>query len=116
MENIIPRWEWRTFGESFGEAEHRLPELETGMVQESDELYLPPPLPNENAKSRDLQMDIKPLEQVNPDGLEQWNPVMKGAFPLPAAVVKSVFIAVGVPPPPLTRPEYTLQQFISELV
>ena len=116
MENIIPRWEWRTFGESFGEAEHRLPELETGMVQESDELYLLSPAADANAKVRDLLMDIKTLEQVNPDGLEQWKPVMKGAFPLPAAVVKSVFIAVGVTPPPLTRPDYTLQQFISELV
>ena len=27
---IVPRWEWRTFGETFGEAEERLAELEPG--------------------------------------------------------------------------------------
>jgi len=30
--------------------------------------------------------------------------------------VQSVFSAVGVAPPPLVRPDYTLQQFITELV
>jgi len=116
MENIIPRWEWRTFGESFGESDHQFATLEAGNVQESDELYLLSPAADANAKVRDLLMDIKTLEQVNPDGLEQWKPVMKGAFPLPATVVQSVFSAVGVAPPPLVRPDYTLQQFITELV
>ena len=116
MENIIPRWEWRTFGESFGESDHRFATLEAGKVQESDELYLLSPAADANAKVRDLLMDIKTLEQVNPDGLEQWKPVMKGAFPLPAAVVKSVFSSLGVALPPLARPDYTLQQFITELV
>jgi hypothetical protein len=86
MENIIPRWEWRTFGETFGESDDRFAALEPGGGQESDELYLLSPSTDENVKIRDLLMDIKTLEQVNPDGLEQWKPVMKGAFPLPAAV------------------------------
>ena len=41
-------------------------------------------------------MDIKKLEQVNTDGLEQWKPVMKGGFPLPAAELKKVFESLGV--------------------
>ncbi len=115
MENIIPRWEWRTFGESFGESDDRFAALEPGDVQESDEIYLLSPVNVENVKIRYQLMDIKTLEQVNPDGLEQWKPVMKGTFPLPAAEVKNVFSALGVAPPPLARADYTLEQFVAEL-
>ena len=37
---IVPRWEWRTFGSSFGAAEARMAGLEPTGIQESDELYL----------------------------------------------------------------------------
>ncbi len=116
MENIIPRWEWRTFGETLGESDDRFAALEPAGVRESDELYLLSPITDENVKIRDLLMDIKTLEQVNPDGLEQWKPIMKGAFPLPAAEVKHVFNALGIAPPPLARAHYTLEQFVAELV
>ena len=115
MENIIPRWEWRTFGESFGEADSKFAALQPTGVQESDEIYFLSPAGEQNVKVRDRLMDIKVLEQVNPDSLEQWKPVMKGAFPLPAAKVQNVFDALGVAPPPLTRPDYTLEQFVHEL-
>jgi exopolyphosphatase / guanosine-5'-triphosphate,3'-diphosphate pyrophosphatase len=115
MENIIPRWEWRTFGESFGEADDRFAALEPGGVQESDEIYFLSPAGDQNVKVRDRLMDIKTLEQVNPDGLEQWKPVMKGTFPLPAAEVKKVFDALDVAPPSLARADYTLEQFVKEL-
>jgi exopolyphosphatase / guanosine-5'-triphosphate,3'-diphosphate pyrophosphatase len=103
LENIIPRWEWRTFGESFGVSDDRFAALEPTSTQESDELYLLSSVTNENVKVRDLLMDIKALQRVNADGLEQWKPVLKGAFPLPAAEVKNVFTALGVAPPPLAR-------------
>jgi len=115
MENIIPRWEWRTFGESFGEADSKFAAFQSTGVQESDEIYFLSPAGEQNVKVRDRLMDIKVLEQVNPDSLEQWKPVMKGAFPLPAAKVQNVFDALGVAPPPLTRPDYTLEQFVHEL-
>jgi len=115
MENIIPRWEWRTFGESFGEPENQFTAIEPGGAQESDEIYLLSPVNVANVKVRDLLMDIKTLEQVNPDGLEQWKPVMKGTFPLPAGEVKNVFDKLGVAPPTLARTDYTLEQFVAEL-
>ncbi len=115
MENIIPRWEWRAFGEGLGDADQQFAALEPGGVQESDEIYLLSPVTDENVKIRDLLMDIKTLQQVNADGLEQWKPVMKGAFPLPAAQVKDVFEALGVAPPVLARADYTLEQFVDEL-
>jgi exopolyphosphatase/guanosine-5'-triphosphate,3'-diphosphate pyrophosphatase len=56
------------------------------------------------------------LQQVNEDGLEQWKPIMKGAFPLPVAEITNVFAAFRVQPPAFARTEYTLQQFIDELI
>jgi high affinity sulfate transporter 1 len=35
-ENILPGWEWRTFGENFGASEDRFAALEPGGIQESD--------------------------------------------------------------------------------
>jgi exopolyphosphatase/guanosine-5'-triphosphate,3'-diphosphate pyrophosphatase len=115
MTEIIPRWEWRTFDERLAASDDPFAGLEAGGVQESDELYLLSPASDENVKVRDLLMDIKTLERVNADGLEQWKPVMKGAFPLRAAEVMKVFTALRVVLPPLARADYTLEQFIAEL-
>jgi len=115
MANIIPRWEWRTFGDNFGDADAAFAQLTPKDVVESDEIYFLSPAGDENVKVRDKLMDIKILQQVNADGLEQWMPVMKGAFPLPAAEVKKVFDAFKIAPPSLTRDDYTLEQFIDEL-
>ena len=115
MDEIIPRWEWRTFGESFGECDQRFASLVLETVQEGDEMYLLSPATDENVKIRDRLMDIKRLQQVNADGLEQWRPVMKAAFPLPAALAGKVFDALGVPAPSPERGAYTLDQFIEEL-
>ena len=40
-------------------------------------------LVDENVKVRDDLLDVKELERVNRDGLEQWTPVLKAAFPIP---------------------------------
>ena len=93
MAEIIPRWEWRSFGRRFGEAETRLAALTPGGVQESDEIYLLSGAGG-NVKVRDALMDIKVLRQVNADGLEQWTPVMKAGFPLPASEAAKVFEAL----------------------
>ncbi len=81
MQTIKPRWEWRTFGQRFGEAEQRLAALAPQGQQESDEVYLLSS-GGGNVKVRAALMDIKVLKQVNADGLEQWIPVMKAEFPL----------------------------------
>src|SRR5262245_24254188 len=114
MEAIIPRWEWRTFAASFGDADRRFRQLPRGQVQESDELYLLSPNCDANVKIRDELMDIKALEQVNADGLEQWRPVMKGRFPLPASEVAKVCAALRIAPLS-PRDEYSLEQIQVEL-
>jgi len=115
MAPIIPRWEWRTFGSRFGPAETRFAELKSTGVQDSDELYLLAGT-DDNVKIRDDLMDIKLLREVDPDGLERWEPVMKQGFPLGAAEMKQVFAALNLAPPPLDREAYTLEQFLDELV
>ena len=112
---IIPRWEWRVFGTGFGAAEEAFADLTPGPIAESDEVYLLSAA-GSNVKVRDGLMDIKFLREVDGDGLERWEPVMKAGFPLPAAEVPRVFDALGVLAPPLTRDAYSLDQFLAELV
>jgi exopolyphosphatase / guanosine-5'-triphosphate,3'-diphosphate pyrophosphatase len=111
MDKIIPRWEWRSFGRTFGEAEARLAELTPEAVQESDEVYLLSGA-GDNVKVRADLMDIKVLREVNADGLEQWTPVMKAGFPLPSGEVAKVFESLQLPVPGLSRASYTLDEFI----
>jgi exopolyphosphatase/guanosine-5'-triphosphate,3'-diphosphate pyrophosphatase len=114
MAQIVPRWEWRTFGTHFGIAETRFAELTASGEKESDELYFLGGS-GANAKVRDDLMDIKVLRDVNPDGLERWEPVMKQPFPLPAAEVAKVFASLGLAAPKLKRETYTLEQFVKEI-
>jgi exopolyphosphatase / guanosine-5'-triphosphate,3'-diphosphate pyrophosphatase len=94
---IVPRWEWRTFGERFGDAEDRFAELTPESVQESEEVYVLSWVADETVKVRDGLLDIKHLEHVNEDGLEQWKPVLKEGFPLSADAVGVALGALGVP-------------------
>jgi exopolyphosphatase/guanosine-5'-triphosphate,3'-diphosphate pyrophosphatase len=111
---IIPRWEWRTFGARFGPADAAFAALTRIGIQESDELYLLSGA-GDNVKVRDDLMDIKVLKEVDADGLEQWTPVMKAGFPLPTAEMAKVFEALRLDVPPMSRDTYTLDQFVSEL-
>ena len=114
MSEIVPRWEWRWFGDRFGPAATRLASLTPGAVQESSETYLLSGA-GDNVKVRDALMDIKVLREVDCNGLEQWTPVMKAGFPLPADEVAKVFAALRLDPPALRRASYDLEQFIDEL-
>jgi exopolyphosphatase / guanosine-5'-triphosphate,3'-diphosphate pyrophosphatase len=114
MPEIIPRWEWRWFGPHFGSAAPILAAMTPSAVQESSETYLLSGA-GDNVKVRDALMDIKVLREVSPDGLEQWTPVMKAGFPLPATDATKVFEALRLTPPSMRRENYTLEQFIEEL-
>jgi exopolyphosphatase/guanosine-5'-triphosphate,3'-diphosphate pyrophosphatase len=60
-------------------------------------------------------MDIKVFIETNPDGLEQWRPVMKAGFPLAVSDVEHVLQALRLPVPPLESEAYTLDQFVAEI-
>jgi exopolyphosphatase / guanosine-5'-triphosphate,3'-diphosphate pyrophosphatase len=113
---IVPRWEWRTFGESFGPAEELLGARTPEREHESDELYLLSQESDASVKVRGSLMDVKQLEAVDGNGLEQWRPVLKTGFPLVAADVSTVLSALGVPAPQLDRDSYTLEQLVDEIV
>jgi exopolyphosphatase / guanosine-5'-triphosphate,3'-diphosphate pyrophosphatase len=115
LTTIVPRWEWRVFGDGLEAVEAAFASLTPGPVQESDELYLLSAA-GANVKIRAELMDIKLLREVDDNGLERWEPVLKQGFPLPAAAVSRVFDALGVAPPPLARDAYTFAQFLDELV
>lgn len=113
MVEIVPRWEWRSFGRRFGEAEARLAALTPAGVQESDEIYLLSRA-GANVKVRDALLDIKLLMQVNADGLEQWAPVLKAAFPLPATEATKVFELLRLPVPSRPLASCTLDDLKQE--
>lgn len=59
------------------------------------------------------KMDIKTFVQ-SVDGLEQWNPLMKGEFPISAEVLRNeVYPAFMVECPELTKDTYTYEEFIA---
>ena len=95
MAEIVPRWEWRTFGSRFGTAEPFFAGLEPDAIQESDELYLLSE-GDANVKIRDELVDVKALNAVDSAGLEQWVPVMKAEFPLASADLEKVYDALGL--------------------
>ena len=113
---MIPRWEWRAFGESFGDADDRFSALDPEKVVESDEVYLLSTGSDASVKIRDSKLDVKLLQSVDADGLERWKPVLKAAFPLGRDDVAAVFAALCIDGPPMSRGEYTLEQLIEELV
>jgi exopolyphosphatase/guanosine-5'-triphosphate,3'-diphosphate pyrophosphatase len=115
-DGIVPRWEWRTFGESFGHADDLLAEREPERVQESDELYLLSQESDASVKVRSGSMDVKQLQTVDGEGLEQWRPVLKAGFPLGAGDVSTVLSALGVSGQELAREAYTLDQLVGEVV
>ena len=103
MSVIIPRWEFRTFGQHFGAAEAAFGAMTPGAVQESDEVYL---LVDDGQPTTDVVkirfdlMDVKTLREVNSDGLERWEPVAKVAFPIAPADMAIVTGALRLPSTP----------------
>ena len=114
MAEIVPRWEWRTFGSHFGAAEPFFAELEPDAIQESDELYLLSE-GEANVKIRDELVDVKALNAVDSAGLEQWVPVMKAEFPLASADLEKVYDALGIVRSSTDTDQLTQEQLLEEL-
>jgi exopolyphosphatase/guanosine-5'-triphosphate,3'-diphosphate pyrophosphatase len=109
---IVPRWEWRTFGE-VGEL---FAGTEPDRIQDSDETYLLSLDSDASVKVRDSLMDVKQLEHVNENGLEQWRPVMKASFPLSQDDVTALLRTLACDIPTFRRESYTLAQLIADIV
>jgi exopolyphosphatase/guanosine-5'-triphosphate,3'-diphosphate pyrophosphatase len=117
MAEIIPRWEWRTFGTTgLAGSERSIRARSQARVRRSGEIYIISSQSMGNIKVRDTLMDIKTLAATNADKLELWNPVLKAAFPLGREVLSEVFAALRVVMPALERDAFTLQQCLDELI
>ena len=118
MENVKPRFEFRTFTQSLGIIEQKMRQLaKVEKIRESSEIYIMSAGNNENnTKIRDSLMDIKVFVKEE-QGLEQWNPRMKGSFPMKTSAIKEeVFPAFGVDVPEFEREEYSLNQYLEEII
>ena len=108
---IIPRWEWRTFAKDV-KLNIDLNNYEKTRHVESKEVYVLSAVIDENPKVRDNKMDVKSLQQVNEDGLEQWKPILKVDFPLPKKQLVEVYRVFRVAPPAMDKDVYTFDDFI----
>lgn len=118
VSSVVPRYEFRVFGNHLEEIEKKIKAISSlEQSREMQSIYLlAAGNPKHNIKVREETMDIKTLEQEQ-DGLEQWNPFLVGEFPLKADVIKSfVFPALGTHSPVLDKEEYSLQEFIDDLI
>ena len=113
-----PRFEFRTFGRSFEDTAYLMSRLSVPVPEKvwertSNEIYIISRTNDvNNTKIRDGKMDIKTFVQ-EVDGLEQWNPLMKGEFPMKSEMLeKEVFPAFKVEMPELGKEEYTLDEFL----
>jgi hypothetical protein len=117
-EQSKPRFEFRSFGQNFDEAHKRMARLSVPIPEKvwerhSEEIYIMSRTNDiNNTKIRNGKMDIKTYVQTV-EGLEQWNPLMKGEFPMKAEMLTSeVFPAFQVEMPELTKDEYSYEEFM----
>lgn len=101
--DVVPRWEWRTFGAAVAGPARRLAAETPDDVQESEEVYLVSRAGTDTVKARGGLLDLKHLEEVDDHGLERWRPVMKEPLPVPAAAAEAALAALGVDAPSLDR-------------
>lgn len=118
MQEIRPRYEFRAFAQHFGLVEEKMRKLsKLEKFRESSEIYILSPGNNENnIKIRYDTLDIKVLVKTE-KGLQQWNPRMRGEFPMKMEVIRDeVFAALGVAVSEFNRAEYTLEQYLEEII
>lgn len=116
MEKIIPRWEWRTFGDKFEEQENLIQQNKQLSERESEEIYILSQKSDDNTKIRDQLMDIKSPLRINPVGLEQWTVIMKAGFPIHINDLAVVYKAFGLNMPYLEKDEYSYEEYIENLI
>ncbi len=113
---VVPRWEWRTFGDRFDAADDRLASLAPQRVRTSEELYFLSIHSDASVKARDGLIDVKHLLRVNDDGLELWAPVLQTGFPLSRHDALAVLTTLGIAGTAVERTSYTLDGFVGELI
>ncbi len=118
IDQTPPRYEFRTFGQHFEKQIEKMKQLtdpvsEKFRERKSEEFYLISALNStNNIKIREHKLDIKTLIHQQ-DGLEQWEPVAKAAFPLTDGfMAETLFPAFDVAIPDFDHATYDLKSFL----
>ena len=116
MEKIVPRWEWRTFCQNFGapgEFAAASPKRRSRLAKRFT--WLPQAATLENVKIYATSfLDIKLLERVDANGLEQWRPVLKSPFPVDVKAIALVKSALELQKAATDRGGLSLDQLLEE--
>jgi hypothetical protein len=118
MQAITPRYEFRAFAQNFGLAEEKMRKLsKLDKFRESQEIYILSPRNNENnVKIRYHTLDIKVWVKEE-KGLQQWKPHMQTEFPIKMEILRDdVFPALSSAVAQFNRSEYTLEQFLEDIM
>jgi exopolyphosphatase/guanosine-5'-triphosphate,3'-diphosphate pyrophosphatase len=116
MEKVIPRWEFRTFGDAFRKAEVMVRKSGEAEVRSGAETYVVSLNSPNNTRIRHGVLGVKRLERVDTHRLERWNPFLRVEFPVAAALLPEVFAAWGIAHIDLSLDLYTIDQLLSEVV
>jgi hypothetical protein len=117
VNTIIPRYEFRAFAQSFGRVVDAIRSRSAcEFIRESTDTYLVTAVnDSNNVKLRYNQLDVKALMTVE-QTLEQWRPVLKLDFPVPAARISDdIFPLLGIAAPVLPLENYSAEQFLDEV-
>ena len=114
-----PRFEFRSFGQQFDAARHRMARLsvpvpEAVWERQSEEVYILSRSNDvNNTKIRNGKMDIKTYVR-SVDGLEQWNPLIKGEFPMTRqTLIEEVIPAFQIDMNLTAHEVFSLDEFLS---
>lgn len=122
MATVVPRWEWRTFGDDLADVAAAFRRLPVQQIVDSDEVYVLSSAGGGRGtgaglvKVRDGLMDVKQLVRVDDDGLEQWTPVLKAPFPLGGSDLACAARAWGIPASPVGEAGLTLEALLADVV
>lgn len=112
---VVPRWEWRRIERALP-FDPALLRVDSGDAKVSSETYLLSTLTPHNIKVRGAMLEIKRLQKRTVDGLEQWRPSARSAFPLDAATLVELWDAWGVQAPATRSAVVSLADLVRELV
>ena len=85
-------------------------------MEDSDELYIVSSGAKGSIKVRGGQLDVKRLEEVDDEGLQQWRPVAKAEFPIDATEMSTCSWSLDVTVPSLDSRRVRPRQLVAEIV
>lgn len=115
MDAIDLRWEWRTFGDKFGDAEALVMAAASTPV-DGTELYIVSDHSDAKTKIGGDVLEVKTRQQVDPHGLELWQPSLTSTFPLAAGPLEAIYRLWAIAPPPAGHTALTLATFLDDVL